>query len=251
MTKFNAGKAAEIFRIAERVVNEAYVDGTNPRKAKVLDFYDPESLSLLAYDNDENADVDDEDGFDLWVDDDEEEDDAPEPKKERKLKSPKKKKSKAKNKNKEKKKKPVEEENEQPVRIFIPDNNRISDLERREIKVDMVHLLTERDRIKRELGKLDVGKKKQATKIAQLNIDLCQIDEDLRTLESISGEAVPELNQGSRISRFFNGVKRKVKKACTKVKKFFNRNSESIIGLSAITLPVMLGLGARILLRLF
>ena len=226
-----------VYDIATRVVSENYQTGTSPEKPKVLDFYDPESLSLLA-----NIPEDEEEKPEK------EKKTSPKKKEKQKSESPKKKKS-DKTKSKKKSKKSKSESKKDPAKVYeIYDG--VSNLERQEIKVDMVHLLSQRERIRRKLGQLDIGKKKDAMKIAELNIELCNIDEDIKTLEEISGEQAPTVDHGSRIRGFVGGVKRKVKRAFTKAKKFFKRNSESITAISIMSAPVILGLGARLLLRL-
>lgn len=235
---------SEIVRIADAVVHGSYVDGTSPRKVEVLDFYDPESLSLVSFRNNDYGLDEDDDNDDVELKEIEEK-----PKKEKKKKPKSEKNKKSKPKAKKKKADKDSDEIKNPKRVYVVDEN-ISDLERREIRVDMVNLLAQRDRIKRKLGKLDVGKKKDSMKIAELNIELCAIDDDIKTLENISGEPAPDLNRGSGFRRFVGGVKRKVKKVCNRVKKFFNRNSEAITGISILSLPIVLSLGARLLARI-
>lgn len=111
--------------------------------------------------------------------------------------------------------------------------------EQREYEIEMIQLVARRDLLRKKLGELNPGKKKDSKRIAAINIELTNIRDDLKMLETQSGLHIDEIDKGTKLGRFIGKIKMKVKKAAKKVKKFCKRNSELILGICSIVLPII------------
>lgn len=109
----------------------------------------------------------------------------------------------------------------------------------REYEIEMIQLIARRDMLKKKLGELNPGKKKDSKKIAAINIELINIREDLDEITAMSGLNITDIDNGTRLGRFLGRLKIKAKKIWKKTKKFYRRNSELIQGICAIVLPVI------------
>ena len=110
---------------------------------------------------------------------------------------------------------------------------------RHQAEIDVIQLIARRDLLRGKLSRLDGRRKKDAIKIASINIELVNIEEALTSIKKEYGITMNDIDKGSKVSRFFNRAKEKVKSAFKKVKKFFRRNSELIVGMATIILPVV------------
>ena len=108
----------------------------------------------------------------------------------------------------------------------------------KETQIEMMRLLAKRDRLKFKLGKLDYTSKKESKEIICINIELKDIDAELKMLQKQSGVDLNDLEKGTRFSRFIGLINRKTKKICKKIKKWYKRNRELIVGLAYIIIPV-------------
>lgn len=113
--------------------------------------------------------------------------------------------------------------------------------ERKELQIEMMQLLSQRDRLRIKLEELDPSKKKDSKKIVAINEKLKNIDAELKMLQMESGVNLEALDQGTKFGRFVGRLKRTWKRAVKKVKKFYKRNKELIIGVAAIALPALFG----------
>ena len=111
--------------------------------------------------------------------------------------------------------------------------------QKKEMEVEMIQLIARQDMLRRKLKGLDPGKKKDSKKIADINIQLKTISTDLKMLETQSGIHIDELENGTKLGRFVENIKRKIKKTAKKFKKFCKRNSELVFGICSIVLPVI------------
>lgn len=202
----------------EQYLKIYYADETGKSRDNIIDFED-------------YSDDDDDEDYE-----DEEYEEFEKPKKKKKAKRAKK------SSNKKKKKSSKKKEN----KFF---KREISQEDKRNIKIDIVHLMTERARIKKKLSTMDPSKKKGARKIAEMNIDLEQINEDIHNMSDMIGEPEPKVEYGSNSGRFFNRAKSKIHSGWKKFKKFCKRNKEIIIGVSVMVLPVAVSLVAKLLLK--
>ena len=116
---------------------------------------------------------------------------------------------------------------------------------KRDMQIDMMELLCQKDRIKRKLGSLNTYKKKDSKKIVKLNTKLRDIDAELEALEQYSGVNVRALEEGSRFDRFIGRVKKKIIKVFKGIKKFVKHNKELFSGIAAIGIPAVAGLIIR------
>ena len=115
--------------------------------------------------------------------------------------------------------------------------NRAEDL--KEMQIEMMQLIGKRDRLRKKLGELDPAKKKESRKIVFINVQLKDIDADLKMLQMQSGINLNELDHGTRLARFIGGIKRRFRIIKKKVKKFFRENKDLIIGMASIILPAI------------
>jgi hypothetical protein len=107
---------------------------------------------------------------------------------------------------------------------------------RDQAEIEMIRLVAKREMLNKQLSKLDIGKKKDAKKMAAINIELKYIEEDIQIIEMKSGVDAKELLKGSKWDKFLYNAKnkakaaaKKIKKGCKKVKKFFKKSEDSII----------------------
>ena len=137
------------------------------------------------------------------------------------------KKSKDKTDNKDKKNKDKKnEKKESKINVKTP----------KEYEIEIIQLLARMEYTTRELEKLNPGKRKDAVKIAALNVELRNMK---LKLEDESGIKINELEIGTRFGRFMMKLKsigRTIKK---KAKKFFKHNQELVTGMIAIIAPVI------------
>lgn len=109
----------------------------------------------------------------------------------------------------------------------------------KEYEIEIIQLLARMEYTTRELEKLNPGKRKDAVKIAALNVELRNMKLKLEELENESGIKINELEIGTRFGRFMMKLKsigRTIKK---KAKKFFKHNQELVTGMIAIIAPVI------------
>lgn len=111
--------------------------------------------------------------------------------------------------------------------------------EQREYEIEMIQLITRRDLLRKKLGELNPGKKKDSKRIAAINIELTNIRDELKMLETQSGLHIDEVDKGTKVGRFIGKMKMKIKKVAKKIKKFYKRNTELIYGVCSIVLPVL------------
>lgn len=121
--------------------------------------------------------------------------------------------------------------------------------EKRDMQIEMMQLISHKDRLKFKLGELDPSKKSDAKKIIAINIKIKDIEAELKVLQEQSGINLNELDHGSRLGRYVGHFKRFVRKTAKKVKRFYKRNRELIYGIAAIVLPVILTGLSNLLLR--
>lgn len=109
-------------------------------------------------------------------------------------------------------------------------------------EIAAIELMARKEYLLNKLDTMDFSKKKSSSKIADINIELKSIDYELNRLRTEYGIEIKEINNGSKVKRFFRSVKSKFHKIGKKIKKFMKNNSELIIGLSSVILPVVGGI---------
>lgn len=122
--------------------------------------------------------------------------------------------------------------------------------DKKDIQIEMMQLLGQKDILKSKLSKLDESKKKDMKKIISINVKIKDIDAELEMLQKESGIIIDELDKGSKIGRFFSRVKRSVKKKFKKVKRFCKYNSELVTGILSIVVPIFAAVIGKKLLAL-
>lgn len=96
--------------------------------------------------------------------------------------------------------------------------------------------------LRAQLGDLSPRRKKDAKKIAAINIQLRQIESAIKELEKEFGISSTSIDKGTRVGRFLGRIKRAARRAGKKIKKFYKHNMELINGMATIILPVIGGL---------
>lgn len=114
--------------------------------------------------------------------------------------------------------------------------------DKRDAHIEMMQLLAAKDRLRIKLSKLDPGKKKDSKMIAAINVRIKDIDAELGMLEMQYGINLKELDHGTRLARFVSRIKRKAKKVVKKVKRYIRDNSDFLMNLATIVLPVIGGI---------
>ncbi|MCM1215446.1 MAG: hypothetical protein NC548_13115 [Lachnospiraceae bacterium] len=111
----------------------------------------------------------------------------------------------------------------------------------KEAEIEVIQYLAREEMIRSKLAKLDPSKKKDAKKIAAYNVELKNIRDNIEMLQMQYGVKINELDRGTKIGRFMARLKRKATKVFRKVKEWFKRNKEMVIGVAAVIIPVLLG----------
>ena len=123
--------------------------------------------------------------------------------------------------------------------------------DKKEMQLEMIQLLSKRDRIRFKLGELDLTKKKDVKKQKAYLERLEDIDAELKVLEDQSGIKIDELDRGSKLGRFFGRIKRGWKRFKKKVKKVYERNETLIVGIASVVLPIVGGIIIKAIIGLF
>ncbi|MCM1439565.1 MAG: hypothetical protein NC131_10255 [Roseburia sp.] len=122
--------------------------------------------------------------------------------------------------------------------------------ERRDIQIEMMELLGERDILRSKLSELDDSKKKDMKKIVSINVKIKDINAELEMLQKEAGINVDDLDKGTKLGRFYNKLKRNIKKKVKKAKKWIKRNRELVSGVLSVIVPILIGFVAKKLLFL-
>lgn len=109
----------------------------------------------------------------------------------------------------------------------------------REAEVEIIQYLAREEMIKSRLAKLDPCKKKDSKKIAAYNIELKNLRANIEMLQEQYGIKIDSLDRGSKVSRFFARLKKKATRIFRKIKKWYERNDDLIIGVLGIAIPVL------------
>lgn len=109
----------------------------------------------------------------------------------------------------------------------------------REAEVEIIQYLAREEMIKSRLAKLDPCKKKDSKKIAAYNIELKNLRANIEMLQEQYGIKIDSLDRGSKVSRFFARLKKKTTRIFRKIKKWYERNDDLVIGVLGIAIPVL------------
>lgn len=109
----------------------------------------------------------------------------------------------------------------------------------REAEVEIIQYLAREEMIKSKLAKLDPCKKKDSKKIAAYNIELKNLRANIEMLQEQYGIKIDSLDRGSKVSRFFARLKKKATRIFRKIKKWYERNDDLVIGVLGIAIPVL------------
>lgn len=115
-------------------------------------------------------------------------------------------------------------------------------------EVEMIQHITRKEMLRAQLGELDIRKPKDAKKMAAINVELKNIDIDIKQLETQYGIEAEEIDKGTRVGRFLGRLKKKVRKIGKAIKRFYKRNFDLIYGLASIFVPI---LGAGLIKKIF
>lgn len=121
--------------------------------------------------------------------------------------------------------------------------------EKRDVHIEMMQLLARKDMLRIKLGELNPGKKSDAKKIAAINVDIKDINAELEMLSMQYNINLEELDKGSRLGRFIGRMKRKAKKIVKKIKRYWEDNSEFLMNMGAIILPVITTFICKLIFR--
>lgn len=111
--------------------------------------------------------------------------------------------------------------------------------QKKDWQIEMMQLIAQKDLLRYKLGKLNPGKKKDAKRIASINIRIKDIEADIRMHEEFSGVKIEELDHGTKLGKFcgkFKWIGKKIKKS---IKKFYRKHEEIITNIASIVLPFL------------
>lgn len=121
---------------------------------------------------------------------------------------------------------------------------------RRDIQIEMMELLGEKDILRSKLSELDESKKKDMKKIVSINIKIKDINAELEMLQKEAGINIDDLDKGTKLGRFCSRLKKTVKKKMKRVRKWVKRNREVVSAVLSVVVPVIIGFVTRKLLFL-
>lgn len=111
--------------------------------------------------------------------------------------------------------------------------------ERHQAEVDMIQLLTRKKMLQGKLSSLNPNKKKDAIKIASINVELMDVDEAIDSIRKDYGIQMDDVNCGSKVKRFFNRIGNALRGFGRKVKKFVHNNAEVISAVITCVIPLI------------
>lgn len=120
----------------------------------------------------------------------------------------------------------------------------------KEVQIELMQLIAERDRLKYKLGQLNPGKKRDAKIRAAICIKLKDIEVEIESIQRFYGIDLNTLDRGSKLGRFVANVKKVFKTIKKKIKKFYRKHEELINGICALAIPVLIGTLSKGLLAL-
>lgn len=121
--------------------------------------------------------------------------------------------------------------------------------QRKEAENTLIKLISRKNYIKAKLSNLDPGKEKHSRMIAQFNIELNNIEEQINSIQTQTGIYLDKVEEGSRLKRFIGKVTTKCKSKARGIKKFFKKNKDLVVGLTSVILPVIGGCLLRLFVR--
>lgn len=113
----------------------------------------------------------------------------------------------------------------------------------------MIDLLNLRDKFVNKLNKLNPTKSNQR-EIAFINFNIEELNNKIKDLEEVSGIRLDALDQGSKVAKFWNRLKKTVKKTVKKVTRFLKKHKETIIPCLVIAIPTLIRWGIRLIFGL-
>lgn len=209
----------------------------------------------------DNSKIDDDDKFlsmfideDLYVDDEDEEEIKEKPKKKKKVKVELSEEELAEKKRvkeeRKARKEALKEAQLEAERIHrIQKEERKAAERKREAEAAIIELVTRKEYLINKLDTINIKKKKNASKISEMKIELKDIDIEINRLKNEFNIYVEDTEDESKIKRGFRRFKSKMSRAGKKIKKFFNKNSELILGLSSVILPVFAGMITKTVIK--
>lgn len=115
-------------------------------------------------------------------------------------------------------------------------------------EIKSIELAARRDYLRKQLNNINLNKRKSAAKLAAINIELKEIENELNNIKEVYDIEVPNINEGSKVKRFFKGVKNSFITAGKKIKKYCKKNSELIKGLASVIIPVALAYTLKVII---
>ena len=116
--------------------------------------------------------------------------------------------------------------------------------EKKIIQCDIMEAVAKLERVNIKLAQLNPGKKKDAKKIARLNIKKRDLELEIDTLQKECGVEIESLYKGSKWRRRWESFKKKIKKGWKKFKRWFSDNKELIFGFLAVAIPGIISIFA-------
>ena len=114
--------------------------------------------------------------------------------------------------------------------------------EKKEAEVEVIQLIARKNFLKNKLNCLNPGKIKQAKMIANINVEIRNIEYKINELRDEYGIDIDDIYQGSKIKRVGARIKNTFHKVWKRTKKFFKRNCETILYAGAIIVPIIVAL---------
>lgn len=111
---------------------------------------------------------------------------------------------------------------------------------RKDERIDLLEMQIRIKQIKRKLSKLDPGKKKDFKKIYDLNLELKDLECEIKAVEAETGQKVDELEEGSKLQRAIQWLKHKFKQMKKKVCKWVDKHEDLVIGILSVGIPLLL-----------
>jgi len=111
---------------------------------------------------------------------------------------------------------------------------------KKEYEDEIIALLAKKTRLQYKLSDLSPRKKKESKKIAYFNSRIRDIDDRIKDAQKESGINLDKIELGSKLHRFWNAIKKKVKKFTEAIKNFYYANEETCMTCLLVIIPAIL-----------
>ena len=110
----------------------------------------------------------------------------------------------------------------------------------KEYENKLIKALAKRERIIAKIPKLKISNKSQSKEIARLNIKLSEVNKTIEIIQEQSGLTMRNIKHGTRLQKFMNAMKIKLKKIVKVIKQIY-KDHKVVVITAGVTLLSWIG----------